>query len=77
MKTIAIRLDSPDNNLILQISNDGRGLPNEVKEGLGLCILCNRANGIGETLAVKSVKLKGTVVTCTRTRERSHGRKQT
>jgi PAS domain S-box-containing protein len=75
-KNIEIRLDSRDNALILRIDDDGAGIPADAKEGLGLRIMRNRANVVGATLSISSVKPQGTAVICTLTPERPHAKKQ-
>jgi PAS domain S-box-containing protein len=71
-RNIRIRLRSDPSNTTLEIQNDGIGLPDRHREGLGMRILRNRANVIGARLTIERGRSQGTVVTCTLPREHSH-----
>ena len=70
-KNIEIRLYPRNDLLILEIEDDGYGMPENPKEGLGLKIMRNRASVIAGTLKLASVEPHGTVVTCTLFKEYS------
>lgn len=74
-RQVAVRMYVKDNANNLEVRDDGVGIPDEVKNGLGLRIMKNRAAVIGATLRVERVKPKGTIVTCTLAKEKRHGRK--
>lgn len=74
-ENIAIRLLSRDNTIILEISDDGIGMSEGAKNGLGLRIMQNRASVIGAQLSIDRAKPKGTVVTCVLSNEKPHGKK--
>jgi signal transduction histidine kinase len=54
---------------MIQIRDDGSGMPAEVPEGLGLRIMRNRALILGGKLNIENANPHGTVVTCTIIRE--------
>ena len=64
---IAIRLANDDGYVVLEISDDGRGLSRAKKSGqhIGLRVMRHRANAIGAELTITSVRGKGVVVRCT------------
>jgi signal transduction histidine kinase len=64
---IIIRLDSADNAITLTITDDGIGLPENVKNknGMGLRIMAYRASMIGATFNIGRLSAGGTQVTCT------------
>ncbi len=64
-KNIEIGLHFRNEHLALTIKDDGSGLPDHPKEGLGLRIMRNRASVIQATLSIEPLKPHGTVVTCT------------
>ncbi len=65
---INICLDSADNELILTITDDGSGLPENARNsnGMGLRIMAYRADMIGATFNLERLPKHGTRVTCTR-----------
>jgi signal transduction histidine kinase len=65
---INIRLDSTDKGIVLTITDDGTGLPENARDGdgLGLRIMAYRASMIGATFNIERLSsLYGTRVTCT------------
>ncbi len=64
---IRIELHCNDSEAVLQIKDDGCGLPDREfrGDGRGLHIMSYRAQVIGGTLNVKSIQPHGTVVSCT------------
>ena len=67
-KHINICLDYADNKIILTITDDGTGLPEDVRngEGMGLRIMAYRAETIGATFHIERLSSSsGTRVTCT------------
>jgi signal transduction histidine kinase len=68
---VEIRLESREGRLILSVSDDGRGLPEDPPEpgGLGLRILRYRASLLDARLTVHSSPGRGTTVSCSLTRE--------
>ncbi len=64
-KNIEIGLHSRNEHFVLTIKDDGSGLPERPKEGLGLRIMRNRASVIQAALSIEPVQPHGTVVTCT------------
>ena len=71
-KNIEISLYLRDDLLVLQIKDDGIGIPSHPEEGLGLRIMRNRAAVIQAGLTIEPVEPHGTLVTCTLIKERSH-----
>jgi signal transduction histidine kinase len=70
----------PNNQLTLQVQDDGKGIPEanrgaEVTGGLGLRIMRNRAAIIGAQLNIEQAKPHGTLVAC-RLAWRNHGPKK-
>jgi len=61
--------------VVLEIQDDGRGIPKDTPEGLGLRIMRHRARVIRARLTIEPVKPRGTVVSCI-FQERSHVRDQ-
>ena len=63
---IAIRLGETDEQLGLEISDDGAGLPAnaETTAGLGLRTMMYRSDLIGAALSIKAGEAGGTTVTC-------------
>jgi PAS domain S-box-containing protein len=63
---ILIRLCSGDDGVSLSVRDDGRGLPEDVRnsQGMGLRIMNYRAKIIGAALQVQRCAQGGTVVTC-------------
>jgi signal transduction histidine kinase len=53
-----------EGGVILQVRDDGLGIPKDAPEGLGLRIMRNRASVIRARLTIKAVKPQGTVVAC-------------
>jgi two-component system CheB/CheR fusion protein len=72
-KNIAIELHSHDDHFVLTIKDDGSGLPDHPKEGLGLRIMRNRASVIQGALSIEPIEPHGTVVTCTFFEDYSRG----
>jgi PAS domain S-box-containing protein len=64
-KKLAIRMRSSGNTVTLEVVDDGGGIPENYKVGLGMRIMRNRARMIGARLDIKAVKPSGTLVTCT------------
>jgi two-component system CheB/CheR fusion protein len=64
-KNIEIHLRSTDHAIVLQIQDDGTGIPENAAEGLGMRIMRNRAGVIGAKLTVEAAQPRGTAVTCT------------
>ena len=71
-KNIEISLYLRDDLLVLQIKDDGIGIPSRPDDGLGLRIMRNRAAVIQAGLTIEPVEPHGTLVTCTLREERSH-----
>jgi signal transduction histidine kinase len=63
---ITIRLARVDDRLVLEVRDDGRGLPagRATGRGLGLRTMKHRADLIGAQFAVASPDSRGTVVSC-------------
>jgi PAS domain S-box-containing protein len=61
---IQIKLRAQADGAALEIRDNGIGIARQVKEGLGMRILRNRAAVIGARLSVQRGKPRGTVVTC-------------
>ena len=64
---IEINLSSTDGNGLLNVRDDGVGLPVEARgpNGIGLHTMAHRARLIGGSLEVRRLSRRGTVVTCT------------
>jgi PAS domain S-box-containing protein len=73
--TIEVRLCSSDGVVLLQIQDDGIGIPQDAREGLGRRIMRNRASVIGARLTIEPAQPRGTLVTCTLGKEHSDARK--
>lgn len=73
---VKVLLQSTDHAIILQVKDDGIGLPAQAGEGLGMRIMHNRAKVIGAELTIERMQPRGTVVTCTLKQEPSHGMEQ-
>ncbi len=63
-KNLEIRFQSDDAAVILQVRDDGRGIPDDAREGSGQRIMRNRANLIGAKLTIDTMSPQGTMVTC-------------
>jgi PAS domain S-box-containing protein len=63
-KHVHIELADEQGQTVLQIADDGRGMPAEAADGLGLRIMRYRAGMLGGTLEVLPGKGGGTVVVC-------------
>lgn len=63
-KNVQVYFRSEDGFVTLQICDDGVGIPDAAREGLGLRIMRNRASVIGADLSLETNKPGGTVVTC-------------
>jgi signal transduction histidine kinase len=63
---ITIRLEEHDTHIVLQVSDDGCGLPSQLdeNEGMGLQIMGFRAGLIHAELAIEPAEPSGTSVTC-------------
>ena len=64
---INLRLDSTDHEIVLTVTDDGIGLPENTRNGngLGLRIMAYRASTIGATFGIERLSyLSGTRVTC-------------
>jgi signal transduction histidine kinase len=67
-KHIKIRLDYLEDKIILTITDDGIGLPENARngDGMGLRIMAYRAEMIGATFHIERLSsLSGTLITCT------------
>jgi signal transduction histidine kinase len=65
---IVIRLMKKNGSLVLEVADDGIGLPKDREAGaggLGLGVMRHRARVIGAELAIKSKRGEGVTVTCT------------
>jgi len=65
---VSICLDSADDEIVLTITDDGTGLPENARagNGMGLRIMAYRAGMIGATFHIERLSdLNGTRVTCT------------
>ncbi len=63
-KTINILLSNMEDRLVLQVQDDGIGIPEDKKNGMGFRIMHNRARMIGATLSFESRSGHGTCVRC-------------
>jgi two-component system, chemotaxis family, CheB/CheR fusion protein len=70
-RNIAISLSARGNLVVLQIQDDGDGMPARPEEGLGLRIMRNRASVIQGTFKIEPSISGGTEVTCTIFRDQS------
>jgi signal transduction histidine kinase len=76
---IEVALVLREGRTVLEVRDDGVGLPDECEEGLGLRIMRNRAGVIGAELTIEAAaqrrqsEPRGTLVTCTLKPERPHG----
>jgi signal transduction histidine kinase len=62
---LALGLSEADGELLLQVEDDGTGLPeNAPGEGMGLRIMAYRAQVMGGTLAIEPGPEGGTRITC-------------
>jgi signal transduction histidine kinase len=61
---VTLRWDDTDDAFRLEISDNGKGIPEEEHRGMGLGIMNYRAGIIGATLTVESKANKGTSVVC-------------
>ncbi|HEX2855358.1 MAG TPA: response regulator [Opitutaceae bacterium] len=66
-KHITVRLASGDGSIVLEIADDGTGLPKtrSPQRGLGLGVMQHRASGIGGELSLVSKRNQGMVIRCT------------
>ena len=64
-KEVAIRFTEDNATLVLEISDNGRGLPRERPQGMGFGIMHYRAGMIGAKLTVESKPGKGVRILCT------------
>jgi hypothetical protein len=71
-KEVQVRLGSDAAAVILQIQDDGVGISDNRREGLGLKVMHNRASVIGATLTIERGNRRGTVLTCTLPKEHGH-----
>jgi len=65
-QNVIVTLSQDHENVVLQIEDDGKGLPKSKKDssGLGLQIMRHRANVIGAAFEIKSTPGKGVRVIC-------------
>ena len=65
---VNICFDSADNEMVLTITDDGSGLPENTRSGngMGLRLMAYRADMIGATFNLERLPTHGTRVTCTR-----------
>jgi two-component system CheB/CheR fusion protein len=68
---VDIDLLARDSRLVLRISDDGSGRPEQFHEGLGIRLMQNRARLINASLSIMPARPKGTQVVCTLTKEHS------
>lgn len=61
---IEVRLRASDAAVVLEIQDDGLGIPRDDREGLGRRIMRNRASLIGARLTIAPAKPRGTLVSC-------------
>jgi signal transduction histidine kinase len=61
---IKLDLSVRNGTLWLQISDNGKGFPDTLEQGLGMYVMRHRASVIGAELEVKSKPGKGVTVTC-------------
>ncbi len=71
-KNVQVRLREDDGAVVLQITDDGVGIPDEPHEGLGMKIMRSRASVIGAELTIEPGQPRGTVVTCALPKEHPH-----
>jgi len=66
-KQINIGLDSADDEIVLTITDDGVGLPENARnsDGMGLRLMAYRAEIIGAAFDIQRLHTRGTRVTCT------------
>ena len=63
---VAVRWELTNGEAVLEVSDDGKGLPDEPREGgYGLLGMRERADAIGARLEVSSTEGQGTTVRCT------------
>ena len=61
---VSVRLEQDLNNIILEISDDGKGFKlNKVQQGFGLTSMRERLEGIGGKFEMQSIPNKGTLIT--------------
>jgi two-component system CheB/CheR fusion protein len=75
-KNIRIGLRSQGEALVMEVRDDGIGMPAQPDEGMGLRIIRNRAGVIGAELSIERVQPRGTLVTCILRKEGHHGQAQ-
>jgi signal transduction histidine kinase len=65
-KHINISLEKADGAIMLAVTDDGTGLPENARngQGMGLHIMAYRANMIGATFSIERLPVSGTRVTC-------------
>jgi signal transduction histidine kinase len=65
-KHINICLDSADHEIVLTVTDDGVGLPENARsgDGMGLRIMAYRADMIGATFNIERLPTNGTRITC-------------
>jgi signal transduction histidine kinase len=61
---VAVSLIQDAGELVLEIADDGRGLPKNSRQGLGLGVMKYRAKLIGAELSLGSKRAGGVVVSC-------------
>jgi PAS domain S-box-containing protein len=74
-RNVEVRLQCIDAVLILEVQDDGIGIPLDAREGLGRRIMRNRASVIGARMTIEPAQPRGTVVTCTLSQEHADARK--
>jgi two-component system CheB/CheR fusion protein len=72
---VVLRLHRTEDSVLLEIQDDGTGIPDGAPEGLGRRIMRNRASVIGAMLTIESGKPTGTLITCTLRTEHGNVRK--
>jgi len=74
-QNIRISLIAHGDRIILQVHDDGRGMPRQTaaNQGLGLRIMQNRASVIDASLTIQPAAPSGTMVTCAFDKRNDHG----
>ena len=70
---VLVRLDATDDRLTIEVSDDGIGLPDDLRPSGGLATMCQRAAELGGTCTVTRGTGGGTVVGAVLPRKGHHG----
>lgn len=54
--TVWLKLEGQDGQVVLSVQDDGRGLPSEVQEGLGMTSMAARARALGGTFNITGTR---------------------